>query len=117
MIDSKKHNQTQVTEAKLLEADFITLEEYDHSWPGKALAEISLIKDTCKFDWIVDIQHIGSTAIAGIKSKPIIDIMVGVTNIAEAWQLVTILESVEYKFWADNPKKDRRVFLPIPPKV
>lgn len=29
---------------------------------------------------MVDIQHIGSTSIKNIKSKPVIDIIVGVTN-------------------------------------
>ncbi|PPA69885.1 GrpB family protein [Jeotgalibacillus proteolyticus] len=30
---------------------------------------------------IIDIQHIGSTAIKGIKAKPIIDMMVGIENV------------------------------------
>ena len=90
--------------------DPIILEEYDNNWSNKALAEINVIRDKCRFDWIVDIQHIGSTAIVGIKSKPIIDIMIGVKNISEAQQLIPIIESIGYVFWQENPKKDRLFF-------
>lgn len=58
--------------------DDVRLEEYNYSWLAKANDEINLIKENCKFSWICDIQHFGSTAIAGLKSKPIIDIMIGV---------------------------------------
>ena len=91
--------------------DDVILEEYNINWPVKAATEINIIKQKCKFNWICDIQHFGSTAIIGLKSKPIIDIMIGVTDINMAQALVPVLESMGYCFWSDNPKKDRMFFV------
>lgn len=91
--------------------DFIELENYDPTWPDKASKEIEKIKAACPFDWVLNIQHFGSTAIIGLKAKPIIDLMIAVTNIAEAKKLVPILESMGYLFWEENPKKDRLFFV------
>ncbi len=35
-------------------------------------------------EYVVDIQHIGSTAIDGIAAKPLLDILVGVSSIGDA---------------------------------
>jgi GrpB-like predicted nucleotidyltransferase (UPF0157 family) len=91
--------------------DQIVLEKYDKNWPAKALAEINLIKEKCNFNWIKDIQHFGSTAVVGLISKPIIDIMIGVEDIHEAISLVPILESLGYLFWQENPNSDRLFFV------
>jgi GrpB-like predicted nucleotidyltransferase (UPF0157 family) len=34
--------------------------------------------------WVLDIQHIGSTSVSGLGAKPIIDIMIGVRTLQEA---------------------------------
>ncbi len=93
------------------EKDFIDLENYDITWPDQASEEISEIKEKCDFNWVLEIQHFGSTAIIGLKSKPILDIMIAVTNMSEAKKLVPILESMGYLFWDENPKKDRMFFV------
>ncbi len=36
---------------------------------------------------IIDIQHIGSTAIPGIKAKPVLDMVVGVARLRDALHL------------------------------
>ncbi len=35
-------------------------------------------------DYVVDIQHIGSTSVPGLGAKPVIDIMIGVRSLADA---------------------------------
>ncbi len=87
--------------------DQVNLVEYDNKWLDLAVSEIGLIRKTCNFTWIKDIQHIGSTAILGLKAKPIIDIMIGVEDISQAQALIPYLESLGYVYWADNPKLDR----------
>lgn len=55
------------------------LEPHDKQWNEIAVQTIKTLKSILGDD-AVDIQHIGSTAISVIKSKPIIDIVVGVTD-------------------------------------
>ena len=49
---------------------------------------------------IVDLQHIGSTAIPGIKAKPILDMMAGVAQPEEALLCKAPLEIIGYDYIA-----------------
>ncbi len=56
----------------------IILVEYDPVWIDRFLAEKERIFNTLGQDHIHSIEHIGSTAIPGIKAKPSIDILLQV---------------------------------------
>ena len=53
---------------------------HSYLWEREAVAIIDILKNIFT-EYAVDIQHIGSTAIKKIKAKPIIDIVVGLTDI------------------------------------
>ena len=57
----------------------VSLSPHDAAWANLAQETIRVLWDIFG-DTAQDIQHIGSTAIAGIQAKPIIDITVGVEN-------------------------------------
>lgn len=57
----------------------VQLEPHDKYWDKTAIQTIETLKSILGDD-AIDIQHIGSTAIPAIKAKPIIDIVVGVTD-------------------------------------
>lgn len=57
----------------------VQLEPHDKQWDEIAVQTIKTLKSILGDD-VIDIQHIGSTAIPTIKAKPIIDIAVGVTD-------------------------------------
>ena len=57
----------------------VQLEPHDKRWDDIAIQTIKTLKFILGDD-AIDIQHIGSTAIPAIKAKPIIDIVVGVTD-------------------------------------
>lgn len=57
----------------------VQLEPHDKQWDETAIQTIKTLKSILCDD-AIDIQHIGSTAIPVIKAKPIIDIVVGVTD-------------------------------------
>ncbi len=46
---------------------------------------------------IIEVEHIGSTAVVGLGAKPIIDIIVGVNGSSEADMLLPLLRKIEYK--------------------
>lgn len=61
----------------------IELVDYDPDWPRqfdqerqRILAEIG--------ELVIEIEHIGSTAVPGLAAKPVIDIMIGVDSLARA---------------------------------
>lgn len=57
----------------------VELYDHDTAWEENAKQTIIFLKE--KFgEIVVDIQHIGSTAIKHIKAKPIIDIVVGIND-------------------------------------
>ena len=62
-----------------LKRGIVQLEPHDKQWDEAAIQTIKILKSILGDD-AIDIQHIGSTAIPAIKAKPIIDIVVGVTD-------------------------------------
>ena len=57
----------------------VTLEPHNMEWELSANKLINKLKDMLKED-IIDAQHIGSTSIIHTYAKPIIDIVVGVSD-------------------------------------
>jgi aminoglycoside 6'-N-acetyltransferase len=94
-----------------MSSDDIEICNYEEIWPSKAQSEIDRLKLLFNFPWIDKIKHFGSTAIVNIKAKPIIDIMIGVTDLELAKRLIPILEKNGYGYWSENPKKDRMFFV------
>ena len=60
----------------------ITVADYNPLWIKKYEEEAVLIKEILA-DNCIAIYHIGSTAVPGLAAKPIIDIAVGVRNVAD----------------------------------
>ena len=57
----------------------VQLEPHDKQWDEIAVQTIKILKAILGDD-VIDIQHIGSTAIPAIKAKPIIDILVEISK-------------------------------------
>jgi|SRR5699024_1577516 len=60
----------------------VTLVPYHREWAKMFLTEKELLKSIIG-KHVIDIQHFGSTAIGGIATKPVIDILVGVEDLAD----------------------------------
>ncbi len=102
--------------AQLNAEDNIIIEPYNPAWPKLAAAEIKTIKEiTIQFP-CVSIEHLGSTAVPELSSKPIIDIFITNQSIQEADQWIKSLETLGYVFWDENPDKTHlRFFKGMPP--
>ena len=55
------------------------------------------------------IEHIGGTAIPGMPSKPIIDLMVAVADLDESRQLIGVLEELGYDYRPHDCVPDRHL--------
>lgn len=91
--------------------DEIEIVEPDPHWPGMFRVEAARLRRALDPALVIDIEHFGSTAIAGLAAKPIIDILVTVRSIVAAQSAITPLLALGYVFWEDNPRKDRMFFV------
>ncbi len=92
--------------------DAIELVTYNPEWPKLADLEIKKLCEVLPSKHILDIQHVGSTAIPGLSAKPIIDIQIAVDSLFAIQQTaINILKSLGYEYWADNPDPERMFFV------
>lgn len=68
-------------------------------------------------DWILDVQHVGSTSIPGIPAKPILDIAVAVENFEEAARCIAPLEALGYDYFGERGIPRRHFFRKDDPIV
>jgi GrpB-like predicted nucleotidyltransferase (UPF0157 family) len=64
----------------------ITLEPHQKTWKTNFIQDKEKLSAILS-DIVISIEHIGSTAIPGIKAKPVIDIMIGVKDIQHKFGL------------------------------
>ncbi len=92
--------------------DNIELTPYNSDWPALAEKEIKILAALLPQKHIVDIQHVGSTAIPGMIAKPIIDIQIAVDSLEIIKPIaIEILQSLDYQYWQDNPDPERLFFV------
>jgi GrpB-like predicted nucleotidyltransferase (UPF0157 family) len=59
----------------------VEIVDYDPAWPARFEAEETALRHVLRRWLSGPIEHIGSTAIAGLAAKPVIDIMAGVQTL------------------------------------
>jgi GrpB-like predicted nucleotidyltransferase (UPF0157 family) len=92
--------------------DLVELSEYDDNWPLSAAHEIKKLYHILPNQHIIDIQHVGSTAIPGMIAKPIIDIQIAIDSLSIFKPLaIKILQDHEYVYWDKNPDLTRMFFV------
>ena len=88
-------------------AQHIIVVDYDPCWEQKYLAEAKTIRailgENC-----TAIFHIGSTAVKGLKAKPIIDIMPVVSSIAAVDEKQGAFEEIGYEYLGEFGMAQRR---------
>lgn len=85
----------------------IEVHPYDPSWREKFNEEVEMLKPIFG-EQLVSIHHIGSTAIPGIKAKPVIDILIVVTDIDAIQEAIDQMESNGYEYRGENGIPGRR---------
>jgi len=82
---------------------------YNPNWKEIYKEESKKIKNVLS-DIIIDIHHIGSTAIPGIKAKPVIDILVEVKDIEAVDRYNNKMEELGYEVMGEYGIPKRRFF-------
>lgn len=77
----------------------IYLRPYDSAWPRRFEDERERLESVLR-PWLAgSIEHIGSTAIAGLAAKPVIDIMAGVRDLPSSLAAREALVSLDYVYF------------------
>lgn len=88
----------------------IVVVDYDPNWP--AMFEVEAAKVAAVFgDELLAIHHIGSTSIAGMRAKSIIDMMPVVRDIERVDQLNEAMIELGYRPLGENEIAGRRYFV------
>ena len=86
---------------------------YDPQWPA-LFSQLGAALRKALDRTALRIDHIGSTSVPGLDSKPIIDVQISVRSFdpLEAFRLP--IESLGFVFRAENPDQTKRYFREIP---
>jgi GrpB-like predicted nucleotidyltransferase (UPF0157 family) len=87
----------------------VSLAEPNALWPDAYKAEAAAIRQALG-KMAIDIQHVGSTAIPGIKAKPIIDILVGVEKFADGPGCIGPMQGIGYDYAGSDIVPDDHIF-------
>jgi GrpB-like predicted nucleotidyltransferase (UPF0157 family) len=91
----------------------IRLVEHDPSWAREAQAEIARLREALGAV-AVRLEHVGSTAVPGLASKPILDLQLSVATIEPRTTYVEPLEQLGYLFVRDPDSPDYHLFAKPP---
>ncbi|MCY7568021.1 GrpB family protein [Bacillus safensis] len=67
--------------------------------------------------YIVNVHHIGSTAVNGLSAKPIIDIAIEINHFLDGEQCVTALQGLGYSYRGTNVLPERHYFSKGEPRT
>lgn len=82
----------------------VVIVDYDLRWPILYEKEKLHILKAIGHK-VVDIEHVGSTAVPGLGGKPIIDIMAGVFQSTDADDCIPLLQDLDYKDVTPQPQE------------
>jgi len=92
-----------------LEPGIVRLSPYNPEWVKLFNAEKARLTRAIN-GFVLDIQHVGSTAIPGMPAKPIIDIAVVVEDFDRARVCISPLQLIGYKYRGENGIPRRHYF-------
>lgn len=75
----------------------VVIESYNSEWPKVFKSEAFIIQQAIE-PYITIIEHIGSTAVPGLAAKPIIDMLIGVKDLADAPHFIPPLQQLGYVY-------------------
>lgn len=92
-----------------LQRGTVKLVPYSSEWKSLFAEEERVLRASIG-TYVMDIQHVGSTAIPGLEAKPIIDIAVAVRRLEDVEKCIKPLECLGYEYKADAGHPGRFFF-------
>lgn len=93
-----------------LEKGFVKLLAHDEDW-HRLFAEEKARIAAAVGEFVLAIEHVGSTSVCGIAAKPVLDIAVAIRDRASGERCVAPLENIGYKYRGENGIAGRFYFV------
>lgn len=93
-----------------LASNRLVLQPHNSEWAQLFEEESARLRSTLK-DFVLDIQHVGSTSIPGIPAKPILDIAIAVADFEEAKRCIALIEALGYTYRGEQGIPQRHYFV------
>ncbi|MCE7742718.1 MAG: GrpB family protein [Candidatus Heimdallarchaeota archaeon] len=93
-----------------LKRGVVELKPYNPKWKDLFAQESKVIASAIS-DFLVDIQHMGSTAIPDIVAKPIIDIALAINSLENIEKIIAPLEKIGFIYRGEQGIPDRHLFV------
>ncbi|PFO66196.1 hypothetical protein COJ86_23705 [Bacillus cereus] len=87
----------------------ITIEEYNIKWESE-FNTLQIIINSAMAEFVLSIEHVGSTSVKGLASKPILDIDIVIEDYKIFPEVVKMLETLGYYHQAKWSFKGRETF-------
>ena len=94
----------------------VKLEAHTEIWQQLFVEEATRIREAIG-EYVTAIEHVGSTSIDGIAAKPIIDMAIGLKNLADGEKCVVPLENVGYEYRGEYGIAGRFYFVKGEPRT
>ena len=91
--------------------DPIEVMDYDPSWPEQFAEIAARVRAAFAGGPLIDVEHVGSTSVAGLAAKPIIDLNVIVPAQEDIPESITRLATLGYVYEGDKGIPGRHAFL------
>jgi len=108
-LQAEQDSTTGTWETIGLDASTVELVSWSSSLTECFNEEAARVSDACG-DRMLTIEHIGSTSVPGLDSRPIIDLLIGVEHIRDASECIEPLKAIGYKCHGENGVPGRRHF-------
>jgi GrpB-like predicted nucleotidyltransferase (UPF0157 family) len=92
-----------------LEASANRLVDYNALWPRAFDDEAGRIKSAVG-SLALAIEHYGSTAVPGLRAKPIIDLLIGVANVDEGFEMIEPMARLGYDYAGGQGIPEHHIF-------
>lgn len=87
----------------------VIVSDYDDKWKEQ-FNQIKEELEAALSDQIISIEHVGSTSVAGLAAKPIIDIDLVIKDTSYLKEVINRLSEIGYTYEGDLGIKDREAF-------
>lgn len=94
----------------------VFLSSWTDEWEKEFLMEKEKIQNEIG-EYVLDIHHVGSTAVKDLSAKPIIDIAVEIKKFNEGLKCLSPLEEIGYSYEGTNILPDRYYFIKGEPRT
>lgn len=81
----------------------VVVEDYDPRWPEWYSAERAAIRSALDPRLVLRLEHVGSTSVPGLAAKPVVDILLVVTDASVEHRYVPALEAIGYRLAIREP--------------